>query len=427
MIPDGWRAERFADIANYQAGRTPARANPAYWVGAESGVPWVAISDMSEFGTVTETKERITGAALQRIFKGRAVRAGTLIMSFKLTIGRVATLGIDACHNEAIISIYPKPGIDQQYLGYFLAQADYTVLQDRQVKGNTLNQEKIDRIEVLVPPMEVQRSIAGVLDLIRRAIDLQASGLAAAHALKRAAMRELFTRGQRGEPQKETEIGLVPESWDVVKLETLGRIGNGATPKKSVPRYWEGGAYPWLTSAKVYDRNITAADQFVTQDALAECHLPKVKPGAVLVAITGQGKTLGHVGVLQIEATINQHLAYLQTNTDIAEPAYLRGYLETQYDYLRQVGAGGGSTKGALTCAFLRTLFVPLPSTLDEQRDIADILDAIDRKIDIQQRKRTALEQLFKALLHKLVAGEVSVDSLDLSALHDAIAKEAAA
>ncbi|WP_291990784.1 restriction endonuclease subunit S, partial [Luteitalea sp.] len=157
---------------------------------------------------------------------------------------------------------------------------------------------------------------------------------------------------------------------DVVPLGELGKIGNGSTPKKSVPEYWDGGTFPWLTSAKVYDSEIRGADHFVTPIALRECHLPVLSPGAVLVAITGQGKTLGHCAELRIEATINQHLAYVQTDTERILPQFLRYYLETQYDYLRQVASGGGSTKGALTCAFLRTLQVPVPS-LAEQRDIA--------------------------------------------------------
>jgi type I restriction enzyme S subunit len=166
----------------------------------------------------------------------------------------------------------------------------------------------------------------------------------------------------------------------------------------------------------MYDRNIVRGDEFVTDTALRECHLPKVQPGALLMAITGQGKTLGHCAVLLTEATVSQHVAYVQTDTTRANPVFLRGYLETQYDYLRQVGAGGGSTKGALTCAFLRGLPVPLPP-LAEQNEIADILDAIDAKIGLHQQKRAVLEELFKALLHKLMTGEIDVNDLDLSAL----------
>ncbi len=241
----------------------------------------------------------------------------------------------------------------------------------------------------------------------------------AATELKRAAMRKLFTHGLHKETQKETEIGPVPESWAVVPLGSIGKIGNGSTPKKTVPAYWNGGTFPWLTSAKVYDREIEAADQFVTDVALAECHLPRVQPGAVLMAITGQGKTLGHCAVLKIEATISQHVAYLQTDTEKADPGFIRGYLETQYEYLRQVAAGGGSTKGALTCAFLKGLPVPLPGK-DEQREVVIILDALDRKIELHQKKRQVLEDLFESLLHKVMTGEISVSVLDLSALSSA-------
>ena len=414
MIPEGWITKRFADVAVYKAGRTPARATSEYWTEFDDGVPWVTISDMAEFGVITHSKEWVTNAAFEIIFGRNIVPAGTLLMSFKLTIGRTATLGIDACHNEAIISIFPHEDIDQRYLGYFLAQVDYAAIQDRQVKGNTLNREKIDRIQVLLPPIAEQRSIADVLDLVKHSVSLQETALATAQELKRAAMRTLFTRGLRGEAREETEIGPVPVSWTVVSLGALGKIGNGSTPKKAISEYWANGTYPWLTSAKVYDREIVRADQFVTMRGLAECHLPRVQPGAVLIAITGQGKTLGHCAVLRIESTINQHLAYVALDQSRVDSVFVRGYLETQYDYLRQVGAGGGSTKGALTCSFLRGLPIPVPP-MDEQQEIVAILDAIDRKIDLHRRKRAVLDDLFKALLHKLMTGEIRVADLDLS------------
>lgn len=413
--PEEWAVVPFREVANYDAGRTPARAHSSYWLG-EDLVPWVAISDMENYGTISQTREGISRSAFREVFKERIVPAGTLLMSFKLTIGRVATLAIPACHNEAIVSIYPKPELDQKYLGYFLSQVNYVELQDRQIKGNTLNQEKIDNIPISLPPRAEQERIANVLDCARRAIQTQARLHDISVKLKRSAMRELFTRGLRGEAQKESELGPIPESWNIARLGDLGRIGNGSTPKKSVAAYWHEAHFPWLTSAKVYDRNIDDADQYVSSVALVECHLPIIKPGAVLIAITGQGKTLGHAAVLKIEATINQHLAYLQTDTGKANPGFIRNYLEIQYEYLRQFGSGGGSTRGALTCAFLRTFPLPFPP-LEQQTEIAETLDAIDRKIDLHKKKRTVLEKLFKALLRKLMTGEIRVDQLDLSAL----------
>jgi len=109
-------------------------------------------------------------------------------------------------------------------------------------------------------------------------------------------------------------------------------------------------------------------------------------------------------------------LAYLDTDISRANPSFIRGYLESQYEYLRQVASGGGSTRGALTCAFLRDLSIPLPS-LDEQHEIVGILDVIDQKLDIHQKKRAVLEDLFRSLLHKLMTGAIRVSDFNLAAL----------
>jgi type I restriction enzyme S subunit len=341
-----------------------------------------------------------------------------------------AVLASDAgiCTTELLV-LRPKSGVDSRFL---ISVVHAPTFVEHAVSGTTGVQHPrtswhhISDFELPDFGADEQTKIANLLWEIHDAFAANEAAIEAGADLKRVAMRELFTRGLRGEIQKETEIGSVPESWDAVPLGSLGRVGNGSTPKKSVLEYWRDGTYPWLTSAKVYDREIVEADQFVTEKALRECHLPRIGPGAILIAITGQGKTLGHCAVLRMHATINQHIAYIATDLSRADPSFVRGYLETKYDYLRQVGSGGGSTKGALTCAFLRVMPIPQPPTLDEQREIVAILDAIDRKIDLHRKKRAVLDELFKALLHKLMTGEIRVGDLDLSALAPAPVAEAA-
>lgn len=323
------------------------------------------------------------------------------------------------CTTELLV-LRANEGIDPRYLAAVVHAPDFI---EHAVAGTTGSQHprtswhQIAAFPIPVLKAEEQEFFAYIVWNVHRALRACESAMAAAQELKRAVMGEVFTRGLRGEALKDSEIGPVPESWDVVPLGGLGRVGNGSTPKKSIGDYWSGGTFPWLTSAKVYDRNIVKADQFVTELALSECHLPIVQPGAILIAITGQGKTLGHCAVLDIAATTNQHIAYIATNMSKAVPSFVRGYLETQYDYFRQVGSGGGSTKGALTCAFLRDLPIPLPPTLAEQSEITAILDAIDAKIDLHKRKKAVLEELFRALLHKLMTGTIRVADLELSAL----------
>ncbi|MBA3341435.1 MAG: restriction endonuclease subunit S [Gemmatimonadaceae bacterium] len=415
MIPAGWTVEPLADIADYKAGRTPARASPEYWGGADDGVPWVAISDMNEFGTINETKERITKTAFDHVFRREAVRAGTLIMSFKLTIGRVATLGIDACHNEAIISIYPKPGVDKRYLGYFLAQIDYDTLQDRQVKGNTLNREKIDRIEIWLPPLHEQSSIADVLDLIRLGIQLQDRSLRAARELKRDAMRVLFSQGLRGEALKESEVGPVPESWLLEPLGAHCLVASGGTPSRGDPAYWQGGKIPWVKTGEIAYCVINETEEHITKAGLDGSAAKLLPAGTLLMAMYGQGVTRGKVAILGIEAACNQACAAMRPSDDAVDPKYLYHFLTYRYAAIRQMAHGGHQQN--LNLDIVKDLPVAFSLEENEQQEIVAILDAVDRKIELHRRKRNVIDELFKALLHKLITGEIRVADLDLSAL----------
>jgi type I restriction enzyme S subunit len=277
----------------------------------------------------------------------------------------------------------------------------------------TLNRNFVHSVPIKIPPKPEQEKITAVLWKVKRAIEVEEKLVATSRELKQSAMRQLFTRGLHGESLKETDIGQMPDSWDVVPLGSLGRIGNGSTPLKRNLAYWTDGTIPWLTSAKVYDVTITEADHFVTSKALKECHLPRIKPNSVLVAITGQGKTLGHTAVTSIETTINQHLAYVQFKDEEINPHFIRLFLDSRYEELRRIAQGGGSTKGALTCGFLKTYLVPLPKR-DEQDAITNTLMMIEAKTSIHEQKRSTLQDLFKTLLQRLMTGQLRVDHLDI-------------
>ena len=254
------------------------------------------------------------------------------------------------------------------------------------------------------------------LRLVQLAIEQQERLSALTTELKKSLMRKLFTEGLRGERQKQIEIGPVPESWEVKPLGVLAKIGNGSTPKRDNASYWENGSVPWLTSGKIHERFITEADEFVTELAAKECHLPCVMAGSLLIAITGQGKTLGNSALVSFETCISQHLAYAQFQAPDIVPEFVLWYFQTRYQHLRSVSQAGGSTKGALTCGYLKTYPVPLPSR-EEQREIADIFAGLEQKEQLHIRRSRALNDLFRTLLHQLMTAQIRVHDLDLSGL----------
>jgi type I restriction enzyme, S subunit len=316
-----------------------------------------------------------------------------------------------------LIRIRTKRDIDPAFLSLFFRSGAYWRQVDAQKNANLkkgVSGSLLKALLVPVPPLPEQQKIAGVLDLILRMIEQEEHLLQLTSELKNALLHQLFAQGLRGEPQKETEIGPLPESWDVVPLGSLAKVGNGSTPKRDNKSYWQGGEIPWLNSAKIHERFIMEADQFVTDLAMKECHLPRVKPGSLLIAITGQGKTLGNSALVSFETCINQHLAYAQFTSPRVVPEFVLWFMQTRYEHLRSVSQGGGSTKGALTCGYLKTYPVPLPS-LDEQREIADIFAALDRKEKTHDRKKLSLTDLFRGLLHQMMTAKLRVHDLELT------------
>lgn len=162
-IPDNWMWIKFGDLVDFNIGKTPPRADSSYW---EDDYNWVAISDMTENGYIEFTKEKISQKANDKVFKGKISKVGTLIMSFKLTVGRCSILNIDAFHNEGIISIYPN--YDSEILKKYLFKIlpFITKYGDTKgaIKGNTLNSKSLEKLLIPLPPLEEQQRIVDKLD-----------------------------------------------------------------------------------------------------------------------------------------------------------------------------------------------------------------------------------------------------------------------
>ena len=157
---------------------------------------------------------------------------------------------------------------------------------------------------------------------------------------------------------------------------------------------------------------VVEADQFVTSQALKECALPIVKPGSVLMAITGEGKTRGMVTITEIEATINQHVAFIEPRGSELLPTFLHDWLSANYSRLRHDSADWGSTKAAITCGDIRGYPLPLPP-FDEQEEICQFIDKkswlIDGLIASANENVDLLQERRSALISAAVTGKIDV------------------
>src|SRR5699024_6338389 len=143
-IPDSWMWSRLGDIVSFDIGKTPPRSEGKFW---GNDFWWVSIADMVDRGYIKETKEKVSALTLDEKFKNYLVPKGTLLMSFKLTIGKISILEVDAVHNEAIISIYPfvnEDYITRDYLFRVLPFMSIYGDAKSAIKGNTLNKTSLN-------------------------------------------------------------------------------------------------------------------------------------------------------------------------------------------------------------------------------------------------------------------------------------------
>ena len=164
-IPKTWEWTYFKDIVYYSMGKTPPRKEKEYWENTKFA--WVSIADLVANGFIYKTKEKVNQYSVDKIFRNKISKAGTLLMSFKLTVGKVSILGIDAYHNEAIISIYPfinDKNIMRDYLFFILPLISQYGNTKSAIKGNTLNSDSLDLLYIPLPPIEEQKRIVEKLD-----------------------------------------------------------------------------------------------------------------------------------------------------------------------------------------------------------------------------------------------------------------------
>ena len=158
-LPDSWQWTRLGQIVRMSIGKTPARGDARYWTNATK--PWVSISDMADYSHITTTKEKISNTAASTLM-GTISPRGSLMMSFKLTVGRTSILDIEAYHNEAIISIFPY--IDEEYalrdfLFYSLPLLSNMGDSKDAIKGKTLNSKSLNSLLNPLPPSKEKRHI----------------------------------------------------------------------------------------------------------------------------------------------------------------------------------------------------------------------------------------------------------------------------
>ena len=284
-----------------------------------------------------------------------------------------------------------------------------------------LSQSKLAELPMALPPLPEQKKIAHILSTVQRAMETQEQIIQTTIELKKALMHKLFTEGLRNEPQKQTEIGPVPESWEVVTVQDLVDRdildkpidGNHGEIHPKVSDFVPAGI-PFIMASDLKGGLVDLKTcNFLTKERADRLRKGFSLPGDVLIS---HKATIGETAIVpEVEHYVMltpQVTYYRVLDNDALSNKYLRCYFDspTFQKPLKNV-AGDGSTRAYIGITKQRSLPVLLPK-IDEQQELAKISGCLDEKIRQAIAKKNAFTQLFRALLHELMTAKTRVDGL---------------
>lgn len=422
MINEAWPLRPLGELFEIGAGKTMSAAAR----DGEDKTPFLRTSNVlwDEIDLSKVDEMAIPAHELQ----GKLLRPGDLLVCEGGEIGRAAIwngeIEVMSFQNH-LHRLRPLTNdVEPRFYVYFL-QCGFTQLGIFEGAGNkttipNLSRNRLAALEVPHPELGEQQQIVRALARVREAMKLHDRSTLLAQDLKRAAMRALFTKGLRGEAQKETEIGPVPESWDVLEFaEVRERLQYGTSTRCT----YDPTEFPVLRIPNIEPGRVNASEIKFGTLRTDEAQRYRLKDGdLIFIRTNGVIERLGACAVFAGEpegALFASYLIRAQLKLDRVDPYFAAHFYGSELGTSIVAGRATPAADGKynLNTGTIDSLPLPLPPTVDEQREIVAVLDAIDRKINLHRRKRTVLDELFKALLHKLMTGEIRVADLDLSAL----------
>jgi type I restriction enzyme S subunit len=338
------------------------------------------------------------------------------------TVGKTAVLKANASTNQAICGISPGPDLDAEYLRYHLMFLRNDLLSQRYGGAQpNISQQIIRNQTVAYPPLSEQKSIAHTLLTVQRAIAAQERIIQTTTELKKALMQKLFTEGLRGEPQKETEIGLVPESWEVVQLGELLDTAQYGISVKGNPS----GNCAILRMTNQVDGKIVGEKLQFTEISEGEIQRFRVHRGDILFNRTNSLDLVGRTAIFDVEGeyVFASYLIRLRTKERKLNPFFLNCYFNTDETQARLKSiATRAVSQSNISATRLKGFLIPNPS-IDEQKQIVSTGISIDQKLAAHRSKLEQLKNIFRTLLRELMTAKIHVHCLGFSNSTTAISR----
>lgn len=399
------RHEKLSELLDISIGRTPSRNEPAYW---GKGYRWVSIRDLSS-KTVTETKEQITDLALKKV-RCKIVKKGTLLFSFKLTIGKMAFAGCDLFTNEAIAAFPIKDGrkLNSEFLYYALQSATFGG-SNQAVMGKTLNSKSLAEIEIPLPPIEDQIRIAHILSKVEGLITQRKQHLQQLDDLLKSVFLEMF-----GDPVRNEK------AWDIQPCEkAVWDISSGTSYGGEDRAFVNHDEVGVLKISAVTKGTFDPVEFKVVNPAKITKTLRFVKCGDFLFSRANTVELVAACCVVPQDYTqlfLPDKLWVLTLNPELVKPQFLNYLLKNERyrDVVRNLASGGHDSMLNISMKKFMTLDVPCPP-VDIQNQFSAVVKKVEGIKSHYQQSLTDLESLYGALSQLAFKGELDLSRVVLT------------
>lgn len=397
-VLNSWRHVSLSELVSFHKGGTLSKMDLA-----ESGIPCVLYGELyTRYGEVTNRIHSRCSAVLHELTLSK--EEDVLLPSSgetpeemaKATCVTIADVGIGG----DIIIARPKPGASGRFISY---QLNHTLVNQVAsiAQGNAivhLNAGRLASIQTVAPGEAEQRAIAEVLSGFDEHLANLDELITKKKAIRDGAVEELVTG--------RTRIADYRAPWVTRSArELLSDVITGGTPSTTIAEYWDGGI-PWLSSTEIHQRTVSRPTRYISEEGLANSSAQIASAGSVLIALAGQGKTRGTSAYLTRDMALNQSLAGLVADETELYRGYLLYAVTRRYEELRGLPSGDGG-RGGLNKTLLWDLRFTLPSSLEEQCAIAEVLSGMDEEIRSLVEERAKVERLKLGAMDDLLTGRV--------------------
>ena len=379
-MKQGWKTCKFADVFDLQMGKTPSRDNPTYW-GDDN--MWVSIADMNEQKYMSATKEGITDVAVQE--SGiKPIPKGTVIMSFKLSIGKVSIATSKLYTNEAIMGFIEKEEgtLVPEYLYYYLKGYKWEGA-NKAAMGMTLNKKTIAENTISYPPIAEQEKIVSELDCLSGIIVKKKQQLKELDNLAQSIFYEMF-----GDPVENDK------GWEVKKIGEVCIVERGGSPRPInafITDDENGVNWIKIGDATEGSRFITSTKEKIIPEGVRKSRM--VYKGDFILS---NSMSFGRPYIMGIDGCIHDGWLVLRDKDNVFDKTYLYYYLGSSHVYQEFKRLAVGGVVNNLNSELVRGVRVAIPS-FSVQQDFASKIESIEKQKELIAQSIKETETLFNS------------------------------